>query len=262
MRETANKGRIEGKSNLGEFMRGVRIILSRELGAIFDSSIAYIYFIAFTVLTAAIFMNDFFILSVVDMTPYFKMLPLVSIVFIPALTMRVWAEEKRQMTFELLMTLPMNVPQIVIGKYLSVLLFHLVTLAGSAPIVVMLYWLGEPDGGLIFSGYLGAVFLGAVFIAFGMFASGLTDNQIVAFVLAAFTGFFFVFTGNEVVVSRLDGLSQKYHVGTFLYENISVVPHYDALVNGVLGGGALFYFAAMSIAFLWMNGISVSRSKI
>jgi len=245
-----------------EFARGVRIVFTRELGSIFDSSMAYIYFIAFTVLTTAIFMNDFFLKSVVDMTPYFKALPLLAVVFGPALTMRAWAEEKRLMTFELLMTLPVKTGQIVLGKYLAVLVFYLVALAGSLPIPVMLYSLGRPDGGLIFSGYLGAALLGAVFMAFGLFASGLTDNQITAFVAAAFMGFFFVFTGNDLVVSVLDGLSRKLEVGTFLYENISVTRHYDELVRGVLTGHGFFYFAIMVTVFLWMNKVTVSRSRI
>jgi len=241
---------------------GVVNVFRRELAAIFDSSIAYIYFIAFSVLTAAIFMNDFFLRAVIDMTPYFRMLPVISIVFIPALTMRIWAEEKKTMTFELIMTLPLNTFQLVAGKYLAVLVFYLLSLCGSAPIVVMLAMLGDPDPGLILSGYLGAAFLGALFIAFGAFTSGLTDNQIVAFVLAAFFGFIFVFSGNEMVVAVLDGLTQNAQLGTFLYESISVMPRFEQLVRGILSGSTVFYFAAMSALFLWMNAITVSRSRI
>ena len=245
----------------GKYLRGIGVVLFRELGATFDSSIAYIYFIAFTVLSVGIFMNDFFIRAVVDMTPYFEILPMLLIIFIPALTMRTWSEEKRVLTFELLITLPLKTSQLVIGKYFAVYLFYLLTLLGSLPIVVMLMSLGNPDPGLIFSGYLGAAFLGAVFVSIGCLTSGLTGNQIVAFVLAALLGFVFVFSGNEAAVAILDGLTPRLQIGSFIYESISIMPHYESLTRGVLSAANLFYFAAMTILFLWINGISVNRSR-
>ena len=114
------------------------------------------------------------------------------------MTMRTWAEEHTQHTFELLMTLPLRSLQVVLGKYAAALFFYLLILAGSSPIVLMLVWLGNPDMGLIFSSYLGAFFLGALFLSFGLFVSGLTHNQIVAFVLATLIGFAFVVSGQRV----------------------------------------------------------------
>lgn len=259
--ETGTVGGV-GYSGAPGTLRAVKIICSREIGAIFDSSIAYIYFIAFTLLSVGVFMNDFFVVSVIDMTPYFNMLPLLLIVLIPALTMRIWAEEKRVETFELLMTMPLTPAQIVAGKFLAVFVFYLLTLCGSLPVVVMLESLGSPDLGLIFAGYAGSALLGALFISFGLFTSGLTANQIVAFVLAVFTGFLFVFSGDDRVVSILDGLTPRVQAGTLLYESFSAVPHFEAMTGGLISAAGVFYFAAMTVLFLWMNAISVNRSRI
>jgi ABC-2 type transport system permease protein len=186
---------------------------------------------------------------------------LLLIPFVPAITMRAWAEEHAQHTFELLMTLPLHSFQAVLGKYLAALCFYALVLAGSLPIVVMLVFLGEPDLGQIVASYLGALLLGALFLAFGLFASGLTRDQIVAFVLAALCGFFFVLSGHEKVIEVLDGLTPAWQLGTWLYESISVLPHYRAFGRGVVALADLLYFALMSGFFIWMNQLSLQRSK-
>ena len=244
-----------------EFVEGAWIVFVRELEAYFDSPIAYIYATVFLVLSSTTFMNSFFLDAVVDMSPYFEVLPFLLIPFIPAITMRTWAEERAQNTFELLMTLPLHSFQVVLGKYLAALGFYLLVLLGSLPIAVMLVWLGDPDLGLILSSYLGAMFLGALFLAFGLFASSLTRDQIVAFVLAALLGFLFVLSGHEKVVEVVDGLVPSWQLGTWLYESISVMPHYQAFGRGVFSLAHTLYFVLMSGFFVWMNQLSLQRSK-
>ena len=239
----------------------IRVVWSRELSAYFDSAIAYIYATVFLVLSCTTFMNSFFLDSVVDMSPYFEWLPFLLIPFVPAITMRSWAEERAQNTFELIMTLPLLPYQLVVGKYLAALCFYSIVLLGSLPIVVMLVWLGEPDLGLIFCNYLGALLLGALFLAFGTFASGLTRDQIVAFVLAGLLGFLFVFTGHDKVVEVVDGLAPTMQLGTWLYESASVMPHYRAFLSGLIGLDHLLYFVLMSGFFLWMNQLTLQRGK-
>ena len=235
--------------------------MGRELRAYFDSPIAYIYTTVFLVLSCTGFMNSFFLDGVVDMSGYFDALPYLLIPFVPAITMRAWSEEHAQNTFELLMTLPLHSLQVVLGKYAAALIFFLLVLCGSLPIVLMLLWLGEPDLGLILSGYLGAVFLGLLFLAFGLFMSGLTHNQIVAFVLSTLTGAVFVLSGYDKVVEVVDGLAPAWQLGTWLYESLSVLPHYQAFVVGVIGLGHLIYFVLMSAFFVWMNELTLRRTK-
>src|SRR5512140_2289555 len=130
-------------------MRAAWIIFRRETAAYFDSPIAYIFAIVFLVLTCGIFMNDFFLVSLVQMDSYFEFLPYVLIVFVPTLSMRLWAEDRKHNTYELLMTLPLTPLEIILGKYLAALFVFVVVLLGSLPIVAMLYALGSPDGGKI-----------------------------------------------------------------------------------------------------------------
>ena len=247
--------------HLGAFVSGVRVILMREIEAYFDAPIAYIYASVFLVLSCSTFMNTFFLNGVLEMGPYFDILPFLLIPFVPAITMRVWAEERAQHTFELLMTLPLQSFQVVLGKYLAAICFYLIVLAGSLPILAMLLWLGAPDVGLILSSYIGAVFLGAFFLAFGLFVSGLTQDQIVAFVLGTLLGFIFVLSGHEKVVEVLDGLAPAWQVGTVLYESVSIMPHYEAFTRGAVTLSGTLYFVLMSAFFVWMNEVTLRQSK-
>ena len=245
----------------GEFSAGVRIVFARELEAYFDSPIAYIYATVFLFLSSAIFMNTFFLAAVVDMSAYFELLPFLLIPFMAAITMRTWSEEKSQGTIELLLTLPLHPFQVVLGKYLAALCFYVFILLGSLPIVVMLAWLGNPDGGVILSSYLGALFLGAFFLSFGLFASCLSGDQIVSFVLTVLLGSVFVLSGHDKVVEVLDGLTPSWQLGTWLYESVSVMPRYQSFGRGLLSLGDVLYFVLMSFFFLWMNEIVLQRSK-
>ncbi|MDP6036953.1 MAG: ABC-2 transporter permease [Candidatus Latescibacteria bacterium] len=252
---------VENRLSSKAFLQGIGVIFYRELEAYFDAPIAYIYASVFLVLSCSTFMNAFFLNGVLEMAPYFEFLPFLLIPFIPAMTMRTWAEERAQHTFELLMTLPLQSLQIVLGKYFAALCFYLIVLSGTLPIVLMLLFLGSPDLGLIFSSYLGAFFLGAFFLSFGLFASGLTRDQIVAFVLGTLLGFVFVLSGHEKVVEILDGLAPAYQLGTFLYESLSIMPHYAAFTQGVVALPSLLYFALMSAFFIGMNDLSLKRSR-
>lgn len=244
-----------------DFARGIGVIFTREINAYFDTPIAYIYASVFLILSCSTFMNAFFLNGVLEMAPYFDLLPFFLIPFIPAITMRSWAEERAQHTIELLMTMPLQSLQIVLGKYLSALVFYMIVLSGTLPIVFMLLVLGTPDLGLIFSSYLGALFLGAFFLSFGLFASGLTRDQIIAYVVAVLLGFVFVLSGHEKVVEILDGLAPAYHIGSLLYESLSIAPHYSAFTRGIIALPAVLYFSLLSVFFLWMNDLSLKRDR-
>jgi ABC-2 type transport system permease protein len=244
-----------------ELFIGVREVFLRELSAYFDSSIAYVYTIAFTVLANSQFMNDFFLAGTVDMAPFFLRLPFLLTFFVPAVTMRLWAEEKKTRTIELLLTLPILPVQAVLGKYLAALALFLAFLAGTLPIPVMLMALGNPDLGAIISCYLGLTFVAGLFLALGMFLSALSADQIVAFVLSALASLVLVLTGDDRVVAVLDGLSPALSPGTLLFEHLSVIPHYEAMVRGVIGLEQLAYFGLLSLLFLWLNVRMLERDR-
>jgi len=242
-------------------LRGVDVIFRRETGAYFDSSIAYVYASVFLLLAHGVFMNGFFLESVLEMGEYFRTLPYLLALFIPAITMRSWAEERSQGTFEVIMTLPLRPAEAVLGKYLASLLFYLAVLAGSAPIVVMLIALGKPDLGLVASSYAGAVLIGAQFLALGLFISGLTREQIVAFVLSTFACALLVLSGHDKVVEVLDGLSPHVQLGTWLRDSVSVVPHFESFCRGLVSLADVTYFAITSAFFLGMNVVTLRLTK-
>ena len=238
---------------------GVILVARRELRAYFDSPIAYITAAVFLVMAGTSFTNSFFLAGVIDMTPFFDTLPLLLIPFVPALTMRSWSEEHAQGTVELLLTLPLQPVQVVTGKYSAALLYYGLILAGSLPIVAMLLWLGEPDLGMIFCGYIGALLLGALFLAFGQFLSSLTHNQIVAFVLTALLASTLVFSGHPSVVEVLDGLAPGWQAGTAVSGAVSCLPPYEAFVSGLIGLDHTLYFVLMSAFFLWRTQVGLRR---
>lgn len=242
-------------------MTAVRAVAWREVAAYFDSKIAYVYTIAFVLLANSIFMNEFFLTGTVDMTGFFDLMPMLLPFFLPAVTMRLWAEERKTRTIELLLTMPIRPIQAILGKYIAAFMLYKLFLLGTLPIVVMLMALGDPDLGLIFSGYVGLILLGGMFLALGMFISSLSSDQIVTFVSTVAVCALFVFLGNESVVAVLDGVSGSWSIGTALRESISVMPHYSEMVRGVLSLSAVAFFAGLSALFLWVNAIVLERSR-
>lgn len=243
------------------FFAGARVIYARELGAMFDSSIAYVTIIGFLLLSTSLYMNEFFLAGRLDLTPFFTSLPALSVLFVPALTMRLWAEERRARTFEVLVTLPLTPLQIVLGKFLAACSLYALFLVGTLPLVVMLIALGEPDLGLIFAGYLGALCLGALLIAVGALFSALSSDQIVAFILSALVSFVLVASGEERVVAVLDGLAPALGAGTWLAGTVSLLPPYESFVRGFVELPALVYFGGLSTVLLWWNAVIVERSR-
>ncbi|MEE3041269.1 MAG: ABC transporter permease subunit [Candidatus Latescibacterota bacterium] len=250
------------EANRLKWVDACSLVARRELRAYFDSPIAYIYAAVFLALSGSAFMNAFFLEAIVDMSAWFERLPYLLIVFAPAMTMRSWAEEHAQGTIEVLLTLPLRVTHVIVGKYLAAVSFFAIVIAGSLPIVAMLLRLGPADVGTIVAGYLGALFLGAFFLAFGQFVSSLTHNQIVAFVLAALLASVFVFTGHHEVVEILDGLAPDWQLGSWLSGSVSVIPHYDSFVRGIVGFGPILYFVSMIGFFLWLTQIGLRRIRL
>lgn len=242
-------------------MRGGLIIFDRELKAYFNSSIAYIFAIVFLVLTCGMFMNDFFLASVADMGAYFTPLPYLMILFIPAIAMRLWAEERKDNTYELLVTLPLRRAELILGKYGASFVFFLITLAGTAPIVIMLYALGDPDGGKIFSSYIGVILLGALYLAISCLLSSISRDQIVAYLVSVMALSVYYVSGNEMVASVLDGLWPSAQAGSFLRDNFSAVPHYEAFTRGIIDLQSVFYFTAIIAIALVMNDFVLRRER-
>ncbi|MFH1799548.1 MAG: Gldg family protein [Candidatus Omnitrophota bacterium] len=228
------------------------VILSRELAAYFNSPIAYIFMIIFTLLNGGLFMTQFFLIGRADMRAFFYTLPFFLSVFLPAVSMRLWAEEKRGNTQELLLTFPIQSHELVLGKFFASFLFYLIALACTFPIPVRLAALGRPDVGVILSGYIGAAFLGGFFLAIGTLVSGFYRDQIVAFILSMMICFGLYLTGTEFVASSIDGWVGG--LGTFLRHFLGSADHYVTFAKGVIDNRDVLYFGVGSAVALVLNG--------
>lgn len=240
-------------------MRNIGIIFRREFNAYFDSSIAYIFMIVFLLLTAGLYMTSFFLAGAADMRGFFGNLPLFNLFFLPAVTMRLWAEDKRIGTMELLMTLPMKAHQIVLGKYFAALAFYALALAGTLTLPIMLAMIGQPDMGAIASGYIGSLLLGALYLAVGIFVSGLFKDQIAAFVVGLMFCLFFFFAGTQMVVATIDGWFAG--VGSFMESYVGITTHFADIQRGVLDMHNVLYFLSMSALFLVLNTLSLEGRR-
>lgn len=240
-------------------MSNAGVIFRREFAAYFNSPIAYIFIIVFLIINCGLFMTPFFLAGAADMREFFNNLPLFLIFFIPAVAMRLWAEDKRSGTFELLMTLPMKSSEVMLGKYLAAMAFYLIALLGTLPLPIMLIMLGNPDLGAIFGGYIGALLLGGLYMSVGIFVSGLLRDQITAFILGMLACFLLFLLGLPFVSGTIDGWIGG--LGSFLSNSFGLMAHYQSLQRGVLELTDLSYFLALTGVFLVLNTLWLEGRK-
>lgn len=240
-------------------MQSTLTIFRREFAAYFNSPIAYIFIIAFLVLNGGLFMTGFFLNGTADLRGFFGNLPFFLIFFIPAVSMRLWAEDKRTGTFELLMTLPMRTRDVMLGKYLAALCFYLLALLGTLPLPIMVAALGNPDLGAIWSGYIGAALLGALYLGIGTFTSGLMRDQISAVILGIMACFLIFIIGIGGVAATIDGWLPG--LGSFLQNYLGLSDHYEMMLRGVVSLGDLAYFLGLTAVFLILNTLWLEGRK-
>jgi len=233
-------------------MRNIWIITRRELAAYYKSTIGYVYMIVFLLVSVGLYITPFFTFPRADMRGFFMSLPLILCVFIPAVTMRSWAEERKENTHELLLTFPMTSLELVLGKYLAGCIFYVVTLASTLTIPLMLSVLGNPDTGAITSAYVGSLLLGSFFLSMGIFFSGLCKDQIVAFILSLLACFGVYLLGTNFIATYLDSFLPG--LGSLLNDVVGVTGHYDTFARGVVEVGDLLYFLIWTALFLFLNG--------
>ena len=241
-------------------MTDVKIIFKREFESYFYSPIAYVFSIIFILLNAGLYMFHFFFFGNADMRAFFSTLPLVlGMIFIPAISMRLWSEEKKLGTQELLLTLPMKTEHIVLGKYLASLAFYLIALAGTLTIPLMLLFMGRPDMGPILGGYFGAVLLGGFFLAVGIFISAFFSDQIVSLIITSLSCGALVLVGWQYVPMVIDGSIPG--LGSFLYNYVGVTRHFNDIERGVIDIRSILYFISFTALFLYLNAKVLERRK-
>ncbi len=242
-------------------MRALLPIVRREFAAYFATPIAYVFVVIFAAL-AGVFtfqLGEFYERGMADLAPFFQYLPWLFLVLAPAISMRLWAEERRSGSIELLMTLPVTVPEAVLGKWLAGWLFVGVALVSTFTLWATVNWLGEPDNGVIAVSYLGAWAMSGVFLAMGAALSALTRNQVIAFILAAAGVFVLMTAGTPVVLDAVRAALPE--AVAEAVASLSALTHFGAVSRGVLGAADLFYWVSMTAFWLFANVVIVNLKK-
>ena len=245
-------------------MHVIWTIMRRELGAYFNTPIGYVFMIFFLVLSKSLYVGmHLFVQGVAEMRDFFNWLPILFLFFLPAVSMRLWSEERKLGTLELLMTFPIRSWHAVLGKFLAGSVFLGVTLFLTLDLVLMLrVLLSAPtmslDFGTIVGGYAGAMCLGMVYLAVGSFASSLTSDQIVAFVIGATLNGVLFLISFPTIVNWVRDFSPELSVAV---QRFGVGYHFDSIARGVLDTRDLFYMLSMMAFFLFLNVLVIERRR-
>lgn len=237
-------------------MSRIRSVALRELRSYFNSPIAYVFLLAFAGVALFTFFNvqAFFSRGQADLRGLFEAVPLLTVLLVPALTMRLWAEEAKQGTLELLLTLPAKDHELVSGKFLASWSLLAVGLALTLPLAVTVATLGHLDWGPVVGGYLGALLLGAAYLALGQFVSALTENQILAFILALLVCAALYGMGTELFVSLFPDRTAA------LFRAMATGSRFESIARGVVDLRDLVYYLSLTLFFL-LASVGALRAK-
>ena len=236
----------------------MKSLIKKELGHYFNNPFGFIVLIVFGLFANFLFVKDLFVIGTVSMRQFFAIVPWVTMIFIPAIAMRSLAEEKRLNTIEILRTLPVTETQIVLAKFVSLLLVSTVGLVLTIGLPISLYSLGSSVGSAlylpeVFIGYIGLVAYFAMGLAISMFFSGMTNNQVVALLLSSVTLFLLNLVGTDFVATVLPKIAQDVLV------NLSPINHLDVFVKGILDMRSVFYFVSTTTIFLFLTIIDLEK---
>ena len=241
----------------------MKSLFCKEFTSYFKTPIGYVFLVIFLFgigyLTFEPGRGSFFIRREASLTPFFNYIPWMFLFLIPAVSMKLWAEERRSGTIELLLTMPINVKQAVIAKFLASWAFIGVALLGTCPIVISVTLLGNPDYGVIFLGYLSSFLMAGTLLSIGGFFSALTKNQVVAFILSVVVCFFLIMAGSPPVLEFVTTFLPKYFVD--LLESMSVLNHFEMMERGVLSLSSLWFFAIMIVSWLGASMVLLEENK-
>lgn len=242
-------------------MANVWVICKRELYSYFATPIAYIFIVIFLFLSGifTFYLGNFFGRGQADLVTFFAFHPWLYLFLIPALTMRLWAEERKSGTIELLLTLPVTMSQAVLGKFLATWIFTSAALALTFPMWLTVNYLGEPDNGVVLTSYIGSLLMAGSFIAIGSCVSALTRNQVIAFVVTVVLCLVFILSGFPLVLDFFSGWAPEFVVETI--SSFSFLTHFDAISKGVVDLRDIIFFASLIAFWLFANAILLEIKK-
>ncbi len=242
-------------------MRSVATIAKRELVAYFATPVAYVFIIIFLAVSAALtfYVGGFFERRQAALDTFFTFHPWLFLFLIPAVGMRLWAEERKTGTIELLTTMPVTTTAAVIGKFLAAWAFIAAALALTAPMWLTVNLLGEPDNGVILASYVGSLLMAGAFLAITSCMSALTRNQVVAFILGATVCFLFTMSGVELVLETVRAIAPAALVDAVA--SLSFLSHFSTITKGVIDLRDLVFFVSMIVFWLFATTIIVNARK-
>lgn len=241
-------------------MQSFLAVFKRELKSYFTTPIAYVFLVIFLFFSGYMtFKQGFFEMRQADMRAFFMNMPLLFIFMVPSAAMRLWAEERRVGSIELLFTLPITITQAVLGKFFAAWLFLAIALALTFTMVITVSYLGDPDIALIITGYLGCLLMAGGFLAIGCFFSAVSRNQVISFVLSVVACAVLVFAGMPTTLSYLSTFLPAGLVSAI--ENMSFQTHFESIQNGLLQFKDLAYFMLLIIGWLVAGCIVLDQTK-
>ncbi len=242
-------------------MLNIFIISKRELKNYFATPLAYIFLVIFLSLTGsfAFYIGRFFSSEQASLQVFFTYHPWLYMMLMPAIAMRLWAEERKSGTIEILMTLPISTTEAVLGKFFAAWAFSGIALLLTFPIWASVNWLGSPDNGVIIASYLGSLFMAGAFLSIGSCISALTKNQVIAFIVAATVCFLFTMSGLDMVLNFFRSWAPEIVVQTIA--SMSFLTHFSAILKGVIDLRDLIYFLSLIAFWLFANVIIIDQKK-
>jgi ABC-2 type transport system permease protein len=237
------------------------VVFLREFSAYFSTPLAYVFIVIFLGLTGAFtfYMGSFFERGQADLQSFFGFLPWLFLILIPAVSMRLWAEERKSGTIELLMTLPISTAQVVIGKFLAAWAFVCIAIMLTFPIWITVNYLGDPDNGVVAASYIGSLVMAGSYLAIGSCISALTKNQVIAFIVAALVCFLFLTAGLDIVQSFFQGWAPQVLVDGI--SGLSFLTHIEAIRTGVIDLRDVVFFVSTIAVSLFINVAIIDLKK-
>ena len=242
-------------------MRNVSAIMRRELYGYFATPVAYVFIVIFLFLTGVFtfYLGSFYESNQADLDPFFRFHPWLYLFLIPAISMRLWSEERKSGTIELLMTLPVTTLEAVLGKYLAAWCFSGIALALTFPIWITVNYLGDPDNTVIIASYLGSLLMAGGFLAIGSCISALTKNQVIAFVISVVICFLFILSGFPVVLDFFHGWAPQALINAI--SSLSFLAHFQSITKGVIDIRDIFFYTVLIAFWLYANVVVIDLKK-
>ena len=242
-------------------MRNIITIFKRELNSYFATPVAYVFIVIFLIMSGALtfYLGNYYERGQADLNPFFQFHPWLYLFLVPAIAMRLWAEERKTGSIELLMTLPISIGQSVVGKFLAAWMFIGISLVLTFPIWLTVNYLGNPDNGVILAAYIGSFLMAGGFLAIGSCISAMTKNQVIAFIIAVVICFLFLLAGSPLVLNFFKVWIPQNIVDAI--SSLSFLTHFASLAKGVIDLRDIIYFVSLIGIWLYANTVIVELKK-